>query len=264
MRLATFLTPEGPAPHAGEVRGDRIVAFGTGSVTDRLASGDLTPADGRDYALADVSLLAPVQRPRAIFGIGFNYAAHATEQGKELPEQPMVFMKLPRSSVSPGGTVEVPAAAARRLDYEAELVVVLGAENRIAGYAVANDLSARDLQGRESQWTRAKGFDSSCPWGPWITTPDEVADPEALRIGSQVNGEVRQDSTTADLIFGPRALVDWIAQTCTLEPGDIILTGTPEGVGMSMDPPSFLASGDVVRIEIEGLGAIEHTIAIRG
>ena len=195
MRLATFLTPEGPAPHHGEVRGDRIIAFDTGSVIDRLASGDLTPADGQDYALDEVSLLAPVQRPRAIFGIGLNYAAHAAETGKDLPEQPMVFMKLPRSSVSPNGTVHVPAAAAKRLDYEVELVVVLGADNRIAGYAVANDLSARDLQGRETQWTRAKGFDSSCPWGPWITTADEVADPEALRLSSQVNGEVRQDST---------------------------------------------------------------------
>jgi acylpyruvate hydrolase len=262
MRLATFLTPAGPVPRAGEVRGDRIVAFESGSVRDRLASGDLTPAGGEEHALADVALLAPVPRPRAIFGIGLNYAAHATEQGRELPKQPMVFMKLPTSSVSPGGTVEVPAAAGQRLDYEAELVVVIGGEGRIAGYAVANDLSARDLQGREPQWTRAKGFDGSCPWGPWITTADEVADAEALRIGSRVNGEVRQDSTTADLIFGPQALVDFIAETCTLEPGDIILTGTPEGVGMAMDPPRFLESGDVVRIEIDGLGAIEHTVAI--
>jgi acylpyruvate hydrolase len=264
MRLATFLTPEGPAPHAGEVRGDRIVAFGTGSVTDRLASGDLTAAEGKDYALEEVSLLAPIQRPRAIFCIGLNYARHAAETGLDLPEQPMVFLKLPSSSASPNGTVEVPAAAGKRLDYEVELVLVLGAENRIAGYAVANDLSARDLQGRESQWARAKGFDSSCPWGPWITTADEVADPEALHVGTQVNGEVRQDSTTADLIFGPRALVDWIAQTCTLEPGDIILTGTPEGVGQAMDPPRYLATGDVVRLEVEGLGAIEHTIEIAG
>ena len=262
MRLATFLTPEGPAPHHGEVRGDRIVAFGTGSVIDRLASGDLTPADGQDYALDEVSLLAPVQRPRAIFGIGLNYAAHAAETGKDLPEQPMVFMKLPTSSVPPHGTVHVPAAAGKRLDYEVELALVLGAENRIAGYAVANDLSARDLQGREPQWTRAKGFDSSCPWGPWITTADEVADPEALRITSQVNGETRQDSNTSDLVFGPQALVDFIAETITFEPGDLILTGTPEGVGQSMDPPRFLASGDVVRLEVEGLGAIEHTIAI--
>jgi acylpyruvate hydrolase len=263
MRLATFLTSDGTNPLAGEVRGDRIVAFPTGSVLDRLASDDLTPAGGEEHALAEVTLLAPVPRPRAIFCIGLNYAAHAAETGKELPERPMVFMKLPSSSVAPGGTVEVPAAAGKRLDYEAELVVVVGAGGGISGYAVGNDLSARDLQGRETQWTRAKGFDSSCPWGPWITTADEVADPEALRIGSRVNGEVRQDSTTADLIFGPQALVDFIGQTCTLEPGDIILTGTPQGVGQAMDPPQFLATGDVVRIEIEGLGVIEHSVVIR-
>jgi len=264
MRLATFLTSPGGEPRAGEVRGERIVAFGSGSVRDRLSGGELAPAHGEEHALADVTLLAPVPRPRAIFGIGLNYAAHAAEQGRDLPEQPMVFMKLPTSSAAPNGPVAIPAAAGKRLDYEAELVVVLGAEGRIAGYAVANDLSARDLQAREPQWTRAKGFDASCPWGPWITTADEVQNPEGLRIGSKVNGEVRQDSTTADLVFGPQALVDWIAQTCTLEPGDIILTGTPEGVGMAMDPPRFLASGDVVRIEVEGLGAIKHAVAIRG
>jgi acylpyruvate hydrolase len=263
MRLATFLTPGAADPMAGEVREDRVVAFASGTVRDRLATGDLGPADGEEHALADVTLLAPVPRPRAIFGIGLNYAAHAAEQGRDLPGQPMVFMKLPTSSAPPGGPVEVPAAAGKRLDYEAELAVVIGAGGAIAGYAVANDLSARDLQGREPQWTRAKGFDASCPWGPWITTADEVANPEALGIGSRVNGDVRQDSTTADLIFGPQALVDFIAQTCTLEPGDLILTGTPEGVGMAMDPPQFLASGDVVRIEIESLGVIEHVVTIR-
>jgi acylpyruvate hydrolase len=261
MRLATFLTPDG-AERAGEIRDDRVVAFTSGSVRDRLASGDRTPADGDGFALADVTLLAPVPLPRAIFCIGLNYAAHAKEQGGELPKQPMVFMKLPSSSVPGNGSVTVPAAAGNRLDYEAELVVVAGTGGEIAGYAVANDLSARDLQGREPQWTRAKGFDSSCPWGPWITTADEVADPQALRIGSHVNGEVRQDSTTGDLIFGPQELVEWIGQTCTLEPGDIILTGTPEGVGMAMEPPQFLASGDVVRIEVEGLGVIEHAVTI--
>jgi acylpyruvate hydrolase len=263
MRLATFLTPDG-TERAGEVRGETVVAFAGGSVLDRLASGDATPADGDEFPLADVTLLAPVARPRAIFGIGLNYAKHAAETGKEPPPQPMVFMKLPSSSVPGHGRVEVPAAAAHRLDYEAELAVVIGAGGAIGGYAVADDLSARDLQGRETQWTRAKGFDGSCPWGPWIVTADEVSDAQSLGIRSLVNGEIRQDSNTADLIFGPQALVDFIAETITLEPGDLILTGTPEGVGQAMDPPQFLADGDVVRIEIDGLGVIEHDISVRG
>ena len=154
----------------------------------------------------------------------------------------MVFLKLPSSSVPGSGPVRCPAVV-KRLDYEVELAVVMGAGGEIAGYAVADDVSARDLQKREPRWVRAKGFDTSCPWGPWITTADEVPDPEALRISSQVNGETRQDSTTADLVFGPRALVDFIAETCTLAPGDLILTGTPQGVGQAMDPPRFLAGG---------------------
>jgi 2-keto-4-pentenoate hydratase/2-oxohepta-3-ene-1,7-dioic acid hydratase in catechol pathway len=260
MRLATFLTTRGPAPLSGEVRDGRVVAFTSGgTVRDRLASGDRSPADGEAFALEEVALLAPVPRPRAIFGIGLNYAAHAAEQGKDLPESPIVFMKLPTSSAPPGGPVRCPAVV-KRLDYECELAVVMGPDNEIAGYAVADDVSARDLQKREPQWTRAKAFDTSCPWGPWITTADEVPDPESLRITTHVNGELRQDSTTADLVFGPRALVDFIAETCTLEPGDLILTGTPSGVGMAMDPPRFLEPGDVIRIEIEGLGAIEHPV----
>jgi 2-keto-4-pentenoate hydratase/2-oxohepta-3-ene-1,7-dioic acid hydratase in catechol pathway len=257
VRLVTF-TADGN-PRAGEVRGDEVVAFENGTVLDRLASGDRSPATGESFPLGEVTLLAPVPRPRAIFGIGLNYAAHAAEQGTKPPEFPMVFMKLPSSSVPPGGPVRCPQAV-RRLDYEAELAVVIGAGGEIAGWAVADDASARDLQSREPQWTRAKGFDTSCPWGPWITTVDELPDARGLRIGSWVNGEQRQDSTTDDLIFGPTELVEFISETCTLEPGDLILTGTPEGVGMAMDPPQFLQAGDVVRIEIERLGAIEHPI----
>ncbi len=262
MKLATFVASGETEPRAGEVRGDRVVAFAAGSVRDRLAAADLTPADGAEHALADVTLLAPVPRPRAIFGIGLNYAAHAAEQGRALPEFPMVFMKLPTSSVPPAGPIVRPAVV-ERLDYEAELVVVVGAGGRIGGWAVADDASARDLQRREPQWTRAKGFDTSCPWGPWITTVDELPDARGLAIRSWVNGEPRQDSTTDDLVFGPRELVDFIADTCTLEPGDIILTGTPQGVGEAMDPPRFLEPGDVVRIEIERLGSIEHSVSAR-
>jgi len=148
----------------------------------------------------------------------------------------------------------------RRLDYEGELAVVLGPHNSVAGYAVADDVSARDLQRREPQWTRAKGSDTFCPFGPWVTTADEVPDPEALALRTWVNGELRQDADTSDLVFPIAELVAFLAETITLEPGDLILTGTPSGVGMALDPPRFLQDGDVVRIEIERLGVIEHRI----
>src|SRR4051794_5824591 len=262
MKLATFLPPGADAPSAGEVRGELVVAFDDATtVLERLASGDRTPAAGPAHALGDVRLLAPVPRPRAIFGVGLNYAAHARETGQTPPEAPMIFMKLPSSAAAPNDAVAVPPAAAARLDYEGELAVVIGAGGAIGGFAVADDLSARHLQKREKQWTRAKGFDNSAPYGPWITTADEVADPQALQIRTWVNGELRQASTTSDLIFGVEAIVAFLAETCTLEPGDLILTGPPSGVGQAMDPPRFLAPGDRVRIEIEQLGAIEHAIA---
>jgi 2-keto-4-pentenoate hydratase/2-oxohepta-3-ene-1,7-dioic acid hydratase in catechol pathway len=260
MRLVNFIAPGGGDPRAGEVRGETVVAFSHGSVLDRLASGDRTPADGETFDLGAVTLLAPVQRPRAIFGVGLNYGSHAAETGRDLPEFPIVFMKLPTSSAPPSGPVVCPPVV-RRLDYEGELAVVIGAGGEIAGYAVADDVSARDLQRREPQWTRAKGFDASCPWGPWITTADEVADPRALRLRTWVNGSLRQDASTADLVFGPQEVVDFLRETCTLEPGDLILTGTPSGVGVGQDPMVFLKSGDVIRIEIESLGSIEHPVA---
>jgi 2-keto-4-pentenoate hydratase/2-oxohepta-3-ene-1,7-dioic acid hydratase in catechol pathway len=262
MRLTTFLPPGSDSPRAGQIRDDEVVSFvmKRETVLERLRTGDYDPAIGDAYPLSEVTLLAPVPKPRAIFGIGLNYAAHAEEQGKEKPEFPIVFMKLPTSSAPPNGTVSCPEVV-HRLDYEGELVVVMGAEGKIAGYAVADDVSARDLQRREPQWTRAKGADGFCPWGPWITTADAVPDPQNLRLTTHVNGELRQDASTSDLIFGPQQLVDFISETCTLEPGDLILTGTPSGVGVSMDPRRFLNSGDVIRIEIESLGVIEHAVA---
>ena len=259
MKLATFIAPGASDPQAGEVRGGEIVAFTQGTVLDRLASGDRTPADGPAHSLDDVTLLAPIPRPPAIFCIGRNYAAHISEMGSDKPEKPLVFLKLPHSSVPPSGPVFKPAVV-EQLDYEAELVLVLGSNDEIAGYAVADDVSARDLQTSENQWTRAKGFDSSCPWGPWVTTTDEVADVRSLSVTTHVNGEQRQDGNTGDLIFGPEELVAFIAETCTLEPGAIILTGTPSGVGAAMDPPTFLQAGDVVRVEVGGLGALEHPV----
>lgn len=269
MKLATFIVPGSSIPAPGEVRDGRVIAFANAevSVLDRLATNDLTPADGDSHDLSAVTLLAPVLAPRAIFGIGLNYDEHIAETAGSLgsaggmrPEQPLVFMKLPSSAAPPNAPVRCPAVV-KRLDYEGELAVAIGKGGQVAGYAVADDVSARDLQKREPQWTRAKGADGFCPYGPWITTVDEVPDPHALSLRTWVNGELRQDSSTKHLIFDVPTLVSFISETCTLMPGDLILTGTPSGVGMGMDPPRFLASGDVVRIEIELLGAIEHAIA---
>jgi acylpyruvate hydrolase len=262
MRVATFLPPGSSHACAGEVRGEQVVAYADErfSVLDRLRDPGTPAADGASFALTDVTLLAPVPEPRAIFGIGLNYADHIAETGGTAPETPLVFTKLPASVVAAGASVTCPAVV-KRLDYEGELAVVIGADGQVGGYAVADDLTARDLQGREAQWTRAKGADGFCPYGPWITTADEVSDPHELWLRTWVNGELRQDSSTSNLIFKIPELVSFISETCTLSPGDLILTGTPSGVGMGLDPPRFLGSGDAVRIEIEQLGAIEHTIA---
>ncbi len=249
-------------PHAGEVRDGRVIAYADRRTTVLELLRERTPpaADGPSFELAEVRLLAPVPQPRAIFGIGLNYADHVAEMGGQAPEAPLVFVKLPSSAAPPGEPVRCPQVV-RRLDYEGELAVVMGAGGRVAGYAVADDLSARDLQKREPQWTRAKGADGFCPYGPWITTAEEVPDPHTLALRTWVNGELRQDSSTSNLIFKIPELIAYIAETCTLMPGDLILTGTPAGVGQGLDPPRFLGSGDVVRIEIERLGAIEHSIA---
>ncbi|MGA9286502.1 MAG: fumarylacetoacetate hydrolase family protein [Solirubrobacteraceae bacterium] len=262
MRLATFVPPDSSAPRAGMVREDQIIGVANEglAVLDLLGDPGSAQAEGPSFALAEVTLLAPVPKPRAIFGIGMNYADHVAELGATAPKEPLVFMKLPSSASPPGAPVPCPEVV-KRLDYEGELAVVMGPGGQVAGYAVADDLTARDLQGREPQWTRAKGADAFCPYGPWITTVDEIPDPNELRLRTWVNGELRQDAPTSNLIFKIPELIAFISQTCTLEPGDLILTGTPGGVGMGLDPPRFLGSGDIVRIEIERLGAIEHQIA---
>jgi 2-keto-4-pentenoate hydratase/2-oxohepta-3-ene-1,7-dioic acid hydratase in catechol pathway len=243
----------------GEVVGDQVIPFMPDAQVVDVLAGRPAEHTKESFALSDVTLLAPIPRPGAIYCIGLNYAKHIEETGGQRPEQPIVFVKVATSVAPPGGPIRCPSVV-RRLDYEGELTIVMGAAGKIGGYCIADDVSARDLQGREPQWTRAKGADTFCPYGPWITTVDEVPDPGKLRLRTWVNGELRQDSSTSDMIFSCQQLVDFIAQTCTLEPGDLILTGTPSGVGMGLDPPRFLESGDVVRIEIEALGAIEHAV----
>jgi 2-keto-4-pentenoate hydratase/2-oxohepta-3-ene-1,7-dioic acid hydratase in catechol pathway len=259
VKLATFLPPGGDAPVAGLVEGDELRVLGDGlRVIDVIAGASLSTGE-ESWALSDVQLLAPVPRPGTVYAIGLNYAKHIEETGGQQPEYPIVFVKVAGSVAPPGGPVRCPEVV-RRLDYEGELTIVMGGGGRIAGYCVADDVTARDLQGREPQWTRAKGADTFCPIGPWVTTADEVPNPENLRLRTWVNGELRQNSSTADLIFGCQELVEFISQTCTLEPGDLILTGTPSGVGQGLDPPQFLGPGDTIRVEIEGLGIIEHTV----
>jgi acylpyruvate hydrolase len=260
MKLATFQAPGRDEPLSGIVEDDRVRAFGgPDGVREALAAGATPDPTGGDWALDEVTLLAPVPHPGTVYAIGLNYAKHVEETGGTKPEQPIVFVKVAGSVAPPGGPIRCPTVV-KRLDYEGELTIVIGAGGQIGGYCVADDVSARDLQRREPQWTRAKGADTFCPYGPWITTADEVPDPGNLRLRTWVNGELRQDSSTSDLIFGCEELVAFIAQTCTLQPGDLILTGTPNGVGAAMDPPAWLESDDTVRIEIESLGEIEHRV----
>jgi acylpyruvate hydrolase len=260
MKLATFQAPGQSGPMAGVVDGDRVRAFGgPDGVREALAAGAAPDLNGGDWALDEVTLLAPVPHPGTVYAIGLNYAKHVEETGGTKPEQPIVFVKVAGSVAPPGGPIRCPEVV-KRLDYEGELTIVIGAGGQIGGYCIADDVTARDLQGREPQWTRAKGADTFCPYGPWITTADEVPDPGSLALRTWVNDELRQESNTSNLVFGCAALVEFISQTCTLRPGDLILTGTPGGVGQAQDPPKFLQSGDRVRIAIDGLGEIEHAV----
>ena len=213
--------------------------------------------------------MIPIQRPGKIVCVGLNYRDHAEEQGAELPEAPLLFAKFPTALIGPGEPIVIPSFVTQA-DYEGELGVVIGAtvkgaskENAfeaVAGYLCANDVSARDLQFSDGQWTRGKSVDTFCPVGPELVPAAEVPDPHALRIRAIVSGEVLQDSTTANLIFGIDEIVSYASQTTTLEPGDLLLTGTPAGVGVFRDPKRLLEDGDTVTIEIEGLGELTNPV----
>jgi ureidoglycolate lyase len=226
--------------------------------------------DRYDQPLAGVRLHAPVMRPGKIFAIGLNYADHVAEASMEKPRDQIWFTKAVTSVNGPYDPIERPRVSVE-LDYEAELVVVIGKRCRhvseadaarvIFGYCVGNDVSVRDWQRRTSQYVLGKSFDTHAPFGPWIVTAD-AADPANLPIRSLVNGEIRQQSNTRHLIFNCAAQIAHLSQAMTLEPGDILFTGTPGGVGVAMKPPRFLAPGDLVRVEIDGLGAIENGVVM--
>jgi len=211
----------------------------------------------------------PIERPGKIVCVGLNYRDHAEEQGVELPKAPLFFAKYTTALIGPGEPIVIPPVVAQ-CDYEAELGVVIGASVRnvskenaleaVRGYICANDVSARDLQFADGQWTRGKSPDTFCPVGPAVVPAAEIPDPHALRIRAIVSGEVLQDSTTANLIFGVDEIISYASQTSTLEPGDLILTGTPAGVGVFRDPKRLLQPGDEVTIEIEGIGELTNPV----
>ncbi|MFI6498184.1 fumarylacetoacetate hydrolase family protein [Nonomuraea typhae] len=215
---------------------------------------------------------APVRplRPGKIVAIGLNYLDHIREAGMDEPERPLMFAKFPSSVIGPGEPIVIDGTLTARVDWEVELAAVIGAPIRhaspaealagVAGYTVANDVSARDLQFADGQWTRGKSLDTFCPLGPVIVSPDELGDPQALRLWTRVNGETVQDSSTAEMLFGVGELLAFCSRAFTLEPGDVVLTGTPWGCGEFMTPRRSLRPGDTVETGVEGIGTLTNPV----
>ena len=226
---------------------------------------------GTPVPLASLRLEAPVRRPSKIVCVGLNYRDHAIESGMPIPEHPVIFAKWANSIVGPDATVSIPRVA-HQVDYEVELAVVIGRQAKhvpvddalsvVAGYTIANDLSARDLQLSSSQWTYGKAIDGFLPLGPVLVTTDELPDPQSLALGCDVNGETRQSSNTAEMVFTVAEIVSYLSQVMTLEPGDVIATGTPPGVAMGMSPPLWLHPGDRVTCWIEDIGRLETMLSV--
>jgi len=286
VRLVSFSLDGGPA-RPGLVVGDEVVDLGdpvTGlpsTMRELLALGPVALEQARAapvgraarHALVEVRRHAPVPDPPAILAIGMNYRAHVAEMGREPPEWQYWFNKQRTAIAGPGDAIVLPAVS-DMVDYEGELAMVIGrrcqhvpaarAHEVVAGYTVINDVSARDWQWRTPTFTVGKSFDTHAPCGPELVTGDELGEPGALTIRTWVNDELRQDSTTADLIFGCAAMIEYLTTAFPLEPGTVIATGTPAGVGAGMDPPRFLSDGDTVRIAIEGIGDLSNPVVQGG
>jgi acylpyruvate hydrolase len=274
MRLVTVRADDGH--RAARLEGDELVYLDAPDVGTLLGQPDWRELGGRDGArapLSDVNLAPLIPAPEKIICIGLNYRSHAEETGLDIPDYPTLFAKYTRTLIGPADEI-VLARNSSKVDWEAELTLVIGRECRhvdaaeagdaIAGYTVANDISMRDWQGRTRQWLQGKTFESSTPVGPALVTLDELDTPEHLRITCEVNGELFQDATTDDLVFSAPELVAYISEIITLVPGDLILTGTPSGIGGRQDPPRFLAPGDVVRTTVEGVGETVNTCVAEG
>lgn len=272
MRIVTF-SRNGAVQH-GVRTDDRVRIHPTAtSAVDLAVDVSAYPA-GEEVALADLTLLAPVPRPGKLICIGLNYRAHAIEGGNAIPDYPAVFLRTTTSLTDPGAEMILPECS-EQLDYEAELAVVIGktatnvsvadALEHVAGYSCFNDGSVRNYQRKSTQWTMGKNFDRTGGFGPELVTPDELpAGGAPLRIVSRLNGEVMQDSSTADMIFDVPALIATLSEGMTLEPGDVIATGTPSGVGYARKPPVFLRVGDRIEVEIETIGTVANVVARRG
>jgi len=249
----------------GEATYAQIHADGAASPIRGSLFGPFTASPER---IAAPRLLAPLEPPN-LFAIGRNYRAHAAETGSKVPEAPLIFMKPTTAVLAPEAPIELPDAAPDEVDFEAELAIVIGRRARrvaeadaldfVFGYTCANDVSARDCQRNDKQWSRAKGFDTFCPLGPWIVTADEFS-PADCAIRSRLNGNVMQAASAAAMIHSCAALVSYLSHQFTLLPGTLILTGTPEGVGMARTPPVFLRPGDRIEVEIEGIGVLGNPV----
>jgi len=236
----------------------------------RAAVAAAAPRTGRPIDAFD--LAAPLGRVGKIIAVGKNYRDHAVEEGVAPPSEPLLFAKFPSAVIGPDDAIEWRASDTSKVDWEAELAVVMGRRARdvpaaaaldhVLGYACLNDISARDLQFGDGQWTRGKSLDTFCPVGPWLVTADEVPDPANLRIRCSINGQAVQDASTRDLVHGVPALIAFCSRFMTLEPGDVIATGTPGGVGAFRDPPWYLADGDEVVVDIEGIGRLRNQCRI--
>jgi 2-keto-4-pentenoate hydratase/2-oxohepta-3-ene-1,7-dioic acid hydratase in catechol pathway len=297
MRYATFSTSADSTPRPGLVDGDHLIDVaatvngrwpGTPPATllalieqgpaawQRMADLAAT-AGGRRHSLDDIRWHAPIPRPpKNIFCLGLNYLAHAKEsaqaRGREakIPEVPVIFTKAPTTVNGPFDDVRVDRSVTEQVDWEVELGVIIGRAGRdirradalrhVFGYTVINDVSARDLQQRHLQWFKGKSLDGFCPFGPVVVTADEFGDPQRKRLQSRVNGITKQDANTASMIFPVDVIIEWLSKGLTLEPGDIIATGTPEGVGMGRTPPEFLKDGYIVEAEVEGIGSLRNRI----
>jgi 2-keto-4-pentenoate hydratase/2-oxohepta-3-ene-1,7-dioic acid hydratase in catechol pathway len=271
LKLVTYSTGDG-GPRVGHIEDGEIRSLGGASLLEYIEHGrdaDRRPG-GEAVPLEEARIHAPIERPGKIIAIGLNYVDHAEETGSPIPEKPLVFAKYPNTVIGHGDAIRIPPIT-EQVDYEAELAVVIGRRARnvsegealeyVFGYANANDVSSRDLQFSEGgQWTRSKSIDTFCPIGPYIATPDEVPDPQNLSIRCILNGEVMQDGTTSKMIFSVVELIAFLSSGMTLAPGDIIITGTPPGVGMAQEPPVWLKAGDEVSIEIEGLGTLTNPV----